>query len=225
MTTTTQLRTAPLRRLPRGLNPSTAPKSTGVSLPLVTLALGLATLVASLPGLGPALQYDRVLAPSNLYRILTCHCAHYSVSHLIWSVGAFVVLGSICEMQSRTQLVACFIISSVMIPLGLHQFAPSLRSYRGLSGIDSALFFLASVPLIVQQWRDRRPTRMLFILLPMLFLAKLLYEQVTGAAIFVNSSRAFVPVPLAHLMGAAVGAACALLPVRLRIGRRRVIIR
>jgi hypothetical protein len=99
-----------------------------------------------------------------------------------------------------------------MIPLGLHHFAPALRTYRGLSGIDSALFFLASVPLICKQWRDRHRTRMLVVLLPLLFLAKLLYEQIAGNAIFVNSAGTFVPVPLAHLIGAMLGAACGSVP-------------
>jgi rhomboid family GlyGly-CTERM serine protease len=182
----------------------------------MTFVLTFAALIASFPGLGTLLQYNHDFAAGNLYRTITCHWTHHSASHFIWSLGAFIVLGSICELQSRTRFVACLIFSSVIIPFGLYYLAPPVNTYRGLSGIDSALFFLASMPLIFHQHRDPRPTRTLFILLPMLFLAKLLYEQFAGRAIFANTEGAFVPVPLAHLIGAIAGTACSIWPIRRR---------
>jgi rhomboid family GlyGly-CTERM serine protease len=182
--------------------------------PWLTFTLAMMTLLASMPGLGPALQSDRIPVATHFYRIFTCHWTHYSLGHLVWSLGTFIVLGCISEMQSRRKFVVCLVMSAALIPICLHYLDPQLTAYRGLSGIDSALFFLAAVPLIIQQWRAARPTRMLFLVLPFLFLAKLLYEQFTGRAYFVNTAGTFAPVPLAHLIGASVGAICTFLPAR-----------
>jgi hypothetical protein len=50
---------------------------------------------------------------------------------------------------------------------------------------------------------------MLLAALGLAFSAKVAYEVMTGQALFANSP-AFTPVPLAHVVGAAVGAAVAL---------------
>jgi rhomboid family GlyGly-CTERM serine protease len=209
--TTTPYSNRALRHLSVGRNSGPSLGSSASFFPWLTFTLGMAALLASMPGLGPALQYDRIPVPTHLYRIFTCHWTHYSLGHLVWSLGAFIVLGCVCEMQSRRKFVVCLLISSALIPVGLYYLDPKLTAYRGLSGIDSALFFLAAVPLIFQQWRGSRLTRMLVLVLPLLFLAKLLYEQFTGRAYFVNAAGTFAPVPLAHLIGASVGAGCGFL--------------
>ena len=47
------------------------------------------------------------------------------------------------------------------------------------------------------------------------FVAKVAFEFATSSTVFVdNAAGGFVPVPLAHLAGAVVGAGAALVPVR-----------
>jgi hypothetical protein len=76
------------------------------------------------------------------------------------------------------------------------------------------MFGLLAVSCLCEQWRHRR--RIAFaatFTLCCAFAAKLVIECATGFAIFVESESAgFTPVPLAHLVGAAVGAIVFVLP-------------
>jgi len=149
----------------------------------------------------------------NLYTILTCHLAHWSSSHLIWSLGTFVVLGGLCENRDRSAFALCLFLSASLIPPLIAAVQPALASYRGMSGIDSALFMLLACDVIVANWQTRRGISLMAMSLVAMFCLKISYEQARRAAVFVDSAAAgFVPVPLAHLIGAAVGALVAIVP-------------
>jgi len=181
-------------------------------LPWLTIALTAATLGIVATSLGPTLQYDVSLLLHQPWRILTCHLAHWSTNHLCWSLGAFVVLGVLCEKRDPTRYTFCLLASATLIPLTLRVLQPSLTTYRGLSGIDSALFFLAAIPIARERWRDNRPLSIAACLLLISFFAKIAFEVITGGTVFAKSEGAFLPVPLAHLTGAVIGSACAALP-------------
>ena len=135
-----------------------------------------------------------------------------------------VALALACRLHWR-QAVAALAASSLLIPVALLLLQPGLATYRGLSGLDSALFVLVAAALLAAP-RAPRPPRTddvppalaarLHALLPRLaagaalvgFAAKLAWEATTGAAVFVDSqAAAFVPVPLAHLVGGLCGVA------------------
>jgi hypothetical protein len=80
-----------------------------------------------------------------------------------------------------------------------------IQTYRGLSGIDTALFGLIVVDLFGRRLveRDWKAASWLSLLLIGLF-AKMLTETLAGTSIFV-SAPSFVPVPIAHLIGAVIG--------------------
>ena len=84
-----------------------------------------------------------------------------------------------------------------------------LTTFCGLSGIACALFATIAVTLLVQFSRERRWGFVAATcLLGAALFAKVTFEAVTGTAIFVDlSAAAMVPVPLAHLLGAAAGSA------------------
>jgi hypothetical protein len=87
-----------------------------------------------------------------------------------------------------------------------------MTAYRGLSGIDSALFGLLTV-LLIREALEAGDRRGLLLAggFSILFAGKTAFELVSGAGVFVSDFGAAVsPVPLAHLAGAAVGAAAAL---------------
>ena len=188
------------------------------SWPLLTLPLGLvAVLVQLSPSLGETLQYDRAaVAAGQLYRWVTCHWTHWSWDHLLWDTTTFVVLGAICEHRSRTRLAVCILGSALMIPLGVRIILPGMQTYRGLSGIDSGLFVLLAVMLLGEKLSDRGWIWAGGIFLVLVaFCGKVLYELTTGSTIFVDSvATGMVPVPLAHVVGGAVGCATAVLPGR-----------
>jgi hypothetical protein len=70
----------------------------------------------------------------------------------------------------------------------------AVTAYRGLSGIDSALFALLL-------WQERRSR--LAILCAVAFAAKIAFEVFAGATVFVaRMGTDVVPVPIAHVAGA-----------------------
>jgi len=175
--------------------------------PVVTLAAtGAALLLYGLPGAAPWLEYEQRLA-SELWRIVTCHWVHSNFDHLFWSVGVFVVIGSLCERDHRGRFVLCLALTVAAIPLALWALTPEITAYGGLSGLDSALFVLAAVTLLRQQRRERdwAGTVAGGVLL-LVFAAKSTYEFATGNTVFVGDQAGMTPVPLAHTVGAVLGA-------------------
>lgn len=180
------------------------------SLTLIALAAG----VALFPGAREALEFNRAaLAAGEVWRLLTCHWTHFGPEHLLWDTLAFAVLGILCERHHRDGFVACTAISAIAIPLVVAQTSPLLMTYRGLSGIDSALFAMATVLFAARFARDREWRLLAAVsLVGCLFAAKVRFEFTTGAAVFVHDD-AMIPVPWAHvaggLVGIATGALCA----------------
>ena len=184
--------------------------------PVITLVLAFAACILYLfPGLAAALQYDRsARLISQLPRYLTCHWSHWSPDHLGWSVLAFVVLGVAVERRGRGRFVAC-VIGAIVIPLALRLLQPGIRTYRGLSGIDSALFVLLAVTLLRERLTQREDGWRIWsgaiVLALIAFVGKIVLELSTGTSVFANAaSGGFVPVPLAHLAGGTAGMVAAL---------------
>ena len=84
---------------------------------------------------------------------------------------------------------------------------PGLPTYRGLSGLDSALFVTAALGLGQKLRADGRSTRGAAAIGSVaVLLGKVGYELATGQALFVDAaSLGFVPVPLAHAVGGLAG--------------------
>ncbi len=178
--------------------------------PLFTGASALVALIASLPVLAPELEYTRALMASEPWRALTSHFTHWNSTHLIWDWLAFVALGASLEHHGRARLVALLTTSALAIPAALFSIEPELTHYRGLSGLDSALFGMVWV-VALQHSRDTdRPNPLLARLLALLgigFTLKIGWELLLGDAFFMPNDVGFEPVPLAHAIGAALGVA------------------
>jgi len=201
----------------RGAGRSPAP------FPVLALGMGaVALLIASLPGAEAALVFDRgALAAGECWRLLTGHWVHWSSNHLAWDVGTFVVLGAACEVRSRRRFAACVLGSGLAISAAVFFLLPELSQYGGLSGIDCALFALLGTEL----WREHRRAEGraaagLAVALCAALALKVGYECWTGGTVFVaDLGASIVPVPAAHVAGAAVGLAvplAAVLAPRLR---------
>ena len=191
-------------------------------IPWATLLLGsIAIGVFLQPNLARVLEYDRArIGHGQVWRIITCHWTHYSASHLFWDLLMFVVLGAICELRSRMAMLTAVAFSALLIPAVVWWLLPGLSNYRGLSGIDCALFMMAAASLARTTPDNNEPgprthatpvhrvalVRWTAIALTGLLLAKEVVECATRHAVFVdNIGGGFVPVPLAHLVGAAAG--------------------
>jgi rhomboid family GlyGly-CTERM serine protease len=164
-----------------------------------TITLTLLTLAAALiPGSSLELQRG-----GAAWRIVTCHFTHFTYEQLAWDALVFLILGIACARRNRGAFQATLLASIIVVPIGVLAFAPNVTTYRGLSGLDSALFAL----LLTMESRRSR----LVALCAIAFAMKLLFEMTTGSTVFV-SAAGFVPVPVAHLAGAMVGLAIGLLP-------------
>ena len=182
-------------------------------LPWFTFAFAvLAVTVFRIPSLTDALQFDRnAFAQGQWWRLTTAHLTHFTGDHLRWDLLAFIVLGSMSERLSRPGLLMTIGIASVVITAGVWLAQPQFTTYRGLSGIDSALFGFVIADLFATGRRERHGFSIVVAVVALAgFSAKSLFELVTGGTVFVEGSAAFAPVPLAHLLGLAVGIIIAL---------------
>lgn len=147
------------------------------------------------------------LSPTEMYRLVTCHWLHWSANHLIWDVAMFAVLGSLCERRSRGRFLATLLVAALAIPLVVMASHTELASYRGLSGIDTALFGLLVAEYFVAEARARNwRSAGMFGLMGVALFVKIAMEMHVQKNLFV-SDTSFTPVPLAHLVGAIVGLA------------------
>jgi len=177
-------------------------------LPYCTLALSVLTLAIHVfPSLGNLLQFDRsAVAHGQVWRFFTAHLTHFGAEHLCWDLLAFVVLGAITEWISRSGFLMTLGVSAAVITIGVWLAQPQFTTYRGLSGIDSAMFGWVIADLVVVGWRERHGFSLAVGGIALAgFAAKCAFELATGGTVFVETAGAFSPVPLAHLLGLIVG--------------------
>lgn len=169
----------------------------------------------ALPTVSNALAFDRsAVAAGHTYRLLTAQLTHWSWSHLAWDLLVLITAGSACERRDRPLFLGCLAAALVVLPMTLLVVDPGLDFYRGLSGIDASMFVLLAGHLIREGLSQRRPLKALVTGAWLVgFAGKIAYEYATGATVFVDGSTAQA-VPLAHVVGAAVG--FAFWPVRRR---------
>lgn len=193
--------------------------SSETRVPLVTLGVSLVCAAFMfLPDLVPTFEFDRAaIASGQLWRILTGHLTHWNFDHYIWDGIVLLVLGVLCERSDRNTYVACLLGSAVLISLSMWCCMPEIATYRGLSGLDSALFALLAGNLLVENWSERQWHWVVGLLGALLgFGMKVGYEVATARTLFVDSVAAdFIPVALAHAVGACIGLLLVFRPKRL----------
>jgi rhomboid family GlyGly-CTERM serine protease len=189
----------------------------GVLLLAAVAIVAIVAIIAQLssPDIARALEWKRESMGAGIpWGVLTGHLAHWSWNHLVWDLVAFVGLSFACLRVRPRRFIVCLGLSAIAIPIVVFVFHPELATYRGLSGIDSALFAL----FITGLWRVGSPgprflngARLLALVGAVLFLAKTVFEILSGQTLFVQSGEAgFVPVPSAHLAGFVAGLVAAL---------------
>jgi hypothetical protein len=173
-------------------------------IPYVSLLFGGLALLLHATGGAARFAFD--LVDHNWSHAFIAHWAHWSTDHLLWSGGAFVILGALCEMRDRFTAAALMIASALLISLGVVLFPSGMSAYAGLSGIDSAFFgwLVIQLHLSLSEKADT-PIKWVPLLCGVGFILKMGYEFITGQAFFVHSEKAMMAVPLAHLVGFATG--------------------
>jgi rhomboid family GlyGly-CTERM serine protease len=180
----------------------------------MTLSLGiLAVVIAGVPSAAEMLQLDRAaLQAGELWRLATCHVTHWNAEHLQWDLAMFLVLGTMCELRNARRMWLCTVLATACVSGLVFFMFPGIAAYRGLSGIDTALFTLLAFDLL----RDARHQHSWLLAaatggLLFGFIAKTTYEAVTGQALFVDQhSAGFVVLVWDHVIASAVGAVVAM---------------
>lgn len=175
-------------------------------IPWMTLSICVITLlIALIPGAATLMQWDRTaIGGGEWWRVFTGHLTHWNFDHLVWDLVTFAALGVLCEREGRGRMVACLAVASVVIA-GVIGFAvPAIDLYRGLSGLDTALFVLFTGSSWMAAWRAAQWRKAALWSIPLLAMtAKLAYETATGRVLFVDAAEAgFEPLAAAHLAGA-----------------------
>lgn len=185
----------------------TTDKSMRTSL-LTILAITLAAVLSQVFNLHHLLDLSRSeFSNGHLYQLFTAHFTHWSFDHFLYDTLTFVGLGYLCLKLQIKEIARVLLISTLLISFGFLALHPELIAYRGLSGVDSALFSLALITCIRQAYQDRNTARLkLMGFFTVGFILKTIYELTTGTAFFVaDPNTTFTPLASAHLIGAMVG--------------------
>jgi len=168
----------------------------------------IAILAIASPCLTSLLEFDRAaLGRGQWWRLLTGHLTHWNFDHLFWDLATCLGLATVCLKRSIRNTLYCLLGSALAISLSIWFWQPEIILYRGLSGIDSALFTLLSIGLLKDAYRQRDWLFFYAALLGLVgFFVKTGYEIGTGQTLFVDSTAAsFVPLASAHAVGGLMG--------------------
>lgn len=177
--------------------PTPCPRRVG-ELSVIMIAV-IAIFLQLSSELGEAFQWRR---GGPLLSGLTSHFTHWSWDHLAWDIAAFAALAFAALRIIPQRLMPCLLVAGIAIPFEVAINQPQFETYRGLSGIDSALFGLIAAGL----WKLRGRARGIAALALVGFVGKTTYEHLTGATVFVDHAESgFVPVVSAHITGVVSG--------------------
>jgi hypothetical protein len=173
----------------------------------ILLATGVvlaAALLQAVPAFSDLLQWSRGASLGLSW--ITAHLCHWSWNHLVWDVVVFAILSLLALRLFPSRYAWCLGIAAIAIILEIQWNQHELAAYRGLSGIDCALFALIVAALCRH---EHNPTgKFLALTATLAFLAKFLYELTTGWTLFVDDAQStapFVPAVSAHLVGFTTG--------------------
>ena len=172
--------------------------------PIVTGAIAALALAAdAFEPLRDALQLDRAaVSAGEWWRVFTAHLVHYSGTHLAWDLGMLVGLAVVLEQRSRRRLLLLVGVSAAVVSGTILLFT-SFDTYRGLSGIDAALFVAVALELIRAPKSGTTGWSWLGWAALLGFLLKVLAEAWNGAPLFAGEMAAGVRnAPVAHAAGA-----------------------
>jgi rhomboid family GlyGly-CTERM serine protease len=178
------------------------------AVPLTIIAV---TLVLAVGGSTAShwFRYDRdAIMAGELWRLITGHFVHLGWKHFFMNIAGLILIWVLFgRLLTTWKWAVCILVSALFISIGLIVLNPELRWYVGLSGVLHGMFVCGAIASIAMGYRAE-------VLLLVLLIAKLVWEQLQGA---IPGSAAFAGgdvVVDAHLYGAIIGVVCAAFLVR-----------
>lgn len=167
--------------------------------------------IFAFPGASEALQWNRdATGLETLLGGLTGHLSHWSQDHLTWDLLVFFAFSLACLRLAPWRYLPCIALAAFLIPLEIRFFQPQFESYRGLSGIDSALFGLIIATLCLH---GRPWSRWMALSAAIAFGLKTMSELIGDGPIFVSTAAGeFTPAVSAHVVGVLSGITVGLVP-------------
>lgn len=169
-----------------------------------------------IPSLAHVLEFNRKeIFSYKIYQLITCHFTHWNFRHMVIDTFIFFALSYLCiffsfkNKYSIGQYFIYLLIPSILISIAVLIFNPEIKFYRGLSGIDWALYFILILQLyFAAHWLFKTGAIIMFFL----FLSMMIHQIMSKHSIFVpDMGEGIVAVPSAHIAGAISGIACILI--------------
>ncbi|MCE9579665.1 MAG: rhomboid family intramembrane serine protease [Deltaproteobacteria bacterium] len=175
-----------------------------------TLALALAAIAATACALSSGTAHhlaDVLVADDRLarqpWRALTGPLVHATWGHLVRDLALTLLVGAAYERELRDRWLP--LLGAALIAPTVAVLATGAAAYYGLSGVSHALIAAA---LGLELRRRRGGARIYVAVIASACAIKLLYEAASGGPAFPMDLGPHVrQVPIAHLIGALVGAA------------------
>jgi len=177
--------------------------SDGRTFFLLMCLMTTAVTAAVFPQFNELLLFDRVgIEKGQLWRLFTCHLAHWSASHLIWNLVVLAAIGWGAKNEPSRSLVTATFGALLLIGPALYLCEADMLQYAGLSGVATALF----VCFACERMRSAPGERLLWGAFLIALCGKIAVEFVNPSPLFATSAAIDLRVaPLAHLVGAAAG--------------------
>ena len=163
-----------------------------------------AAVAVLLHGLGPDLaawlRFDRAeVQAGQVWRLLTGNFLHLGTAHLLLNISVLALIGFVGRgLFSGFNWMTVLLVSSLGTGVGLYVLSPAVTWYVGLSGALHGMVLAMCLAL-----RSRQPLGAL--LVAILMVAKLAWEQWQGALPLTSQMSGGPVVVDAHLYGALAG--------------------
>lgn len=167
--------------------------------PLCTLVvLSMSVLASFWPAATEMLVYDRqAIQVGEVWRLLSGHLVHFSLSHLVGDLLVFGVAGYLIERQLGRQVGWLYLAMDTAIGSALWVLDPALVRFGGLSGLAYGNVFYVAASMAHRRTPASPAAGALLIVL----LLKIVRDFSEPASILDALSQPFVTVPLSHLVG------------------------
>ena len=174
------------------------------TLPIICTSLLLVLLFLGGAEVAEALEFNRDEVENGaIWRLFSCNLVHFDASHLIWDIGALVVL-SLALMYCAPGMMKISLAAALTV-IAVAVYNSDYTIYRGISGVDSALFGTLTAVLLVRSLKGRDWVAFGAVLAGALgFFGKILAEVLTGAPVFAEQAG-YAPAPEIHLVAFIAG--------------------
>lgn len=170
-----------------------------IAFPWLTLFLSVLAIALLLePENIELLAFDRAaVLEGQGWRLITAHWVHSSISHGVWDIAVFFIVGTWLEKNSRIELFTTLLVGIGCVDLLLLWPDCPLANYCGLSGI----LFAPLTLLVLRHWSNHCNW---INTIPMIFMVlKLIWETLSQSTFVVET--AWQAYPAAHWAGVLAG--------------------